>query len=386
MATTHLFAVPDRAHARALADALAGYGFRLVTARPLAGQMRFDPELQTWWGVLVFDDGRYPDDAKGRRQQQAVRRAAQTLAREHRGFWRMGGAMEWYERLAERFAPIVRSNRRARPAVPTLPPVRVPAPVVLPVDDPGPLSAGPARLPGLDDVPWASLYHAYGAADDVPMLLRLLCEDGPDWDENMTELVYGNVLHQGSCCPATAPTMRLLARLATAGTLPALRRLRLCADLLNAAGEAAMSTVRQADRAAAFGRPPAGDPFTDEVHAAVGEHVPDLLARWPAEPPATRLVLAALAGLYPEPGHAIGERIAAMRDEYGHTQPGAYLDLAAMLLAGRNDDALAAGQAIADWDDLHDIDTPSVAPAVRAASVLVEGVVSQVHQTLRQAG
>jgi hypothetical protein len=52
MAGTHRFVVPDDAHAREPAEALASYGFAYVTALPSS--------RGTDWTVTVVDDGPYP--------------------------------------------------------------------------------------------------------------------------------------------------------------------------------------------------------------------------------------------------------------------------------------------------------------------------------------
>lgn len=59
-------------------------------------------------------------------------------------------------------------------------------------------------LDGLDDIDWARLGHAYGAADDVPGQLRaLLSPDPASRDEALADL-YTNVFHQGSRFEASA--------------------------------------------------------------------------------------------------------------------------------------------------------------------------------------
>jgi hypothetical protein len=72
-------------------------------------------------------------------------------------------------------------------------------------------------LDGLDDRPWSAVSHAYGAADDLPDLLRALAGPGDDAaDEALSEL-YGCVLHQGTVYAATVEAVPFLARLAAAG-------------------------------------------------------------------------------------------------------------------------------------------------------------------------
>ncbi|MDG4757500.1 hypothetical protein [Micromonospora sp. WMMD710] len=59
-------------------------------------------------------------------------------------------------------------------------------------------------LDGLDDIDWARLGHAYGAADDVPGQLRaLLSLDPATRDEALGDL-YTNVFHQGNRFEASA--------------------------------------------------------------------------------------------------------------------------------------------------------------------------------------
>ncbi len=70
-------------------------------------------------------------------------------------------------------------------------------------------------LAGLGDVPWHDLTHAYGSADDVPVLLRRLQGDGRERDEARYAL-RGNIWHQGTTYDATAFAVPFLARLAAA--------------------------------------------------------------------------------------------------------------------------------------------------------------------------
>ncbi|WFE99839.1 hypothetical protein [Micromonospora sp. WMMD964] len=59
-------------------------------------------------------------------------------------------------------------------------------------------------LDGLDDIDWARLGHAYGAADDVPGQLRaLLSPDSATRDEALGDL-YTNIFHQGNRFEASA--------------------------------------------------------------------------------------------------------------------------------------------------------------------------------------
>ena len=80
--------------------------------------------------------------------------------------------------------------------------------------DPG----GP--LEGIDTIDWAQLEHAYGPAADVPGQLRDVAVGSPrQRNEAMSEL-WGNIHHQGTVYPASAPAVPFLARLATSGAVP----------------------------------------------------------------------------------------------------------------------------------------------------------------------
>ncbi|WP_026413253.1 HEAT repeat domain-containing protein [Actinomadura oligospora] len=55
-----------------------------------------------------------------------------------------------------------------------------------------------ASLDGLDDVPWADLRHAYGAAEDVPGALRALARPGGDAErEELLDHLVASIYHQG---------------------------------------------------------------------------------------------------------------------------------------------------------------------------------------------
>jgi hypothetical protein len=79
-----------------------------------------------------------------------------------------------------------------------------------PVNDTGVLS-------GLTDIPWASLRHAYGPADDVPGILRAIVDGDEETAKEAASELYGNIWHQGTVYQATAPAVPFLARLASAG-------------------------------------------------------------------------------------------------------------------------------------------------------------------------
>ncbi len=60
------------------------------------------------------------------------------------------------------------------------------------------------------EVPWSSLHHAYGSASDVPSLLRELASGHRRRQLLALHAFYGNIWHQGTIYPASAPTARCL--------------------------------------------------------------------------------------------------------------------------------------------------------------------------------
>ncbi len=65
-------------------------------------------------------------------------------------------------------------------------------------------------LETLDTVDWANYKHAYGAADDVPDLLRgLVSSNEEERKESLYEL-YGNIWHQGTIYAATVQALPFL--------------------------------------------------------------------------------------------------------------------------------------------------------------------------------
>jgi len=141
------------------------------------------------------------------------------------------------------------------------------------------------------------------------------------------------------------------------------------------AGDRGEPSGIHADRAAALGQPPLPQAWAQEVNAVIGDEVPALLARWPIEPPAIRLVLAALAALFPHHGRAVAAHITTMADEYNRTQPGALLHLAVALIDADDTRAVELARDIVAWDEEIDpaiIDAVGIPPALRAGCVLAE--------------
>jgi hypothetical protein len=133
--------------------------------------------------------------------------------------------------------------------------------------------AWPAVLSGLAEVGWGELEHAYGAAGDVPELLRRV--GGADQDDAVQALeeLRGSILHQGSVCSATAPAVPFLGKLlAEPGTV--------CrAGIAHLLGD--MAAIRDP-----------GDPVLQELRAAVTADADRLLPLLGDDEPGTRLLAA----------------------------------------------------------------------------------------------
>lgn len=59
-------------------------------------------------------------------------------------------------------------------------------------------------LEGLDKIDWSQLKHAYGAASDVPGLIRSLLSDSKSERDEAIHNLFGNIYHQGTVYEATA--------------------------------------------------------------------------------------------------------------------------------------------------------------------------------------
>jgi hypothetical protein len=372
MAGTHQFTVGDEQGATAAAEALAAYGFALVTANA--------SRLDDVWVVTAWDEGPYPADALGHRQIEAVARAAAAVARPY-GALADGGvrgdpAMLRTLQGAVRKAAVTRANPGARPPVPEITLVPAP-PSVPPALEPDGATEGEIELPGLDDVPWAELSHAHGSAEDIPGLLRALTDPYGDWESTLDELFGDNLLHQGSCYPATGPALPFVTRLICSGAVPARQRLDLYVWLLLAADCLLADLLAGAEAADLTGGEPQHGPWALDVHRAAGGQVGALVARWDAEPPRIRLVLAGLAALYPEAGRRITAGIADLARECGDTSQGAFLSLAHALVGGDEARAEELAAGIVAWDDQSRpewLEAPGLTVAVRAGHVLADGV------------
>ncbi|WP_345282986.1 hypothetical protein [Streptomyces gulbargensis] len=73
---------------------------------------------------------------------------------------------------------------------------------------------------GIDGIDWASMSHAYGAADDVPALLRGLASPDAEERESALDGMYGAVHHQGDVYDCTVACVPFLFELVTTDGLP----------------------------------------------------------------------------------------------------------------------------------------------------------------------
>jgi hypothetical protein len=73
-------------------------------------------------------------------------------------------------------------------------------------------------LDRLDEIPWKRLHHAYGAAEDVPGLLRGLVE--PERQEEALFKLFGNIWHQGTVYEASSYAVPFLLELVVEPAIP----------------------------------------------------------------------------------------------------------------------------------------------------------------------
>lgn len=67
---------------------------------------------------------------------------------------------------------------------------------------------------GLDDVPWAALWHAYGPADDVPRQLRAMVAGDREGRYPPSAQLANHIVHQGTRSPAALPAVPFLVQMA----------------------------------------------------------------------------------------------------------------------------------------------------------------------------
>ena len=75
-------------------------------------------------------------------------------------------------------------------------------------------------LEGLNKVDWGSLQHAYGTAEDVPALIRMLISPSPADRRDAFGSLYGNLWHQGTVYQATSRAVPFLIELAASESTP----------------------------------------------------------------------------------------------------------------------------------------------------------------------
>lgn len=318
LAQTYTVTVPDEATARAVADELAARGHALVAVRAVDwayldpdsfwfGKPTMRPHEQGQWDVTSVATGPLPDEDEGWWQAQedhAVRLLAQRFGGRFGGsggghtatvlrtFTRVGLVHELDDATIHerRLAALAGSAPRAGDAE------RHGSDDVdedLP-DGPG----DPVRLQAVSDVNWAELEHAYGTADDVPLMLAGLAANDAQWGDHLDELV-GSVTHQGSSYSSTAPALCVVAELAAAPQLSPKRRLALLYTLFLAA--AALHQARAYDY-----RP---EPHHEQVCATVCDASEDLLTLWPMVSRAEQRLLLLLAAVprHPVPSHDLAD-------------------------------------------------------------------------------
>lgn len=178
-------------------------------------------------------------------------------------------------------------------------------------------------LAGVDDIPWHDLRHAYGPADDVPVLLRALALRSGEAGDALDAL-YGSICHQGSVYSATPYAVPFLARIAARiRALPVLGLLGWIADSddecgLEAPGAARAAVAGQIDVLAPLLADPDAEVRAMTVWAltqcrAPRRLVPLLRQRWDAETHDTvkAAVLKALSVLNPEGAAGLAEGVLA---------------------------------------------------------------------------
>jgi hypothetical protein len=94
-------------------------------------------------------------------------------------------------------------------------------PIILPFEELTRRGWGVIRmLERLDDVPWDSIEHAYGTAEDVPDLLRRLLSPEPKVRAKAQYDLYGNIFHQGTRYPATPYVIPFLIKMCAEPSVP----------------------------------------------------------------------------------------------------------------------------------------------------------------------
>lgn len=65
-------------------------------------------------------------------------------------------------------------------------------------------------LEGLDAIPWSTMHHALGQADDIPVLLRMTLSDTEETRDEAFEILHQTVWHQGTVYEASVHVVPFL--------------------------------------------------------------------------------------------------------------------------------------------------------------------------------
>lgn len=96
-------------------------------------------------------------------------------------------------------------------------------------------------LDGLDKIPWRQLQHAYGAAEDVPDLLRALAGSEQESEDALGEL-FATIWHQGTVYEASSYAVPFLVELAVS---PEVKRRGEILSLIGSLAEGTVLSTRQ---------------------------------------------------------------------------------------------------------------------------------------------
>ncbi|WP_067818957.1 hypothetical protein [Actinomadura kijaniata] len=344
-ASIYMVHLPDEDAAREMARILTERGHTAVSVREGTPDQPFHRFYEFSWKVTGIDAGPYPDDDE--QWWTAVEtRIVETLAAERGGSSTlMRAAPETARNLVPGGTDADRppaEARAARLAALSGEPARAPRPVITyrldrPASD-GP-SGIPVALPGLDDVGWPSLEHAYGSAEDTPDILRAMAANDEGWDEATFEY-FSAIVHQETCYSATPPTIPFLVRMARAPEMTLEYRLALLADL---------AYIASFDPSPAAGEEPAPTAHAARACREVIDALPSLLSRWPEAAPVERAWLIVLGALSPAAAAPLLPAFEGFRR--GLEGPSPALDLALALAADDEDRACGLVLDCTTWDE-----------------------------------
>jgi hypothetical protein len=339
-----------------MADAMAAFGYGEVGARPSDDRRLLDRGMG--WEVVVVDDNAYPPGNIGFQQELEVQRRTQAIARAHGGF-AFGSRTDRIFFVAP-VPPVLRRNPGSRPPIPRLPEIVVPPPGDLALA-PDRQVLRPPRLDGLD---------AVAGGDLIAALVR--AHDDDEWNEQLLELLY-EIMPEGECQADAGPALTILARLLIEDAFTAVRRREVYGLLISAVGQYPQDVIRSADIIAATGRPPRPYTWSLQARDAVEAVVPGLLARWDIEPPANRLALATLAGVFRSAGQVLAGRVAALAAAQEGTQVGSCARVAHHLITADYQAAARDAAVMSLWGDSiaeYDPENKLLEPAILAEAIL----------------